>query len=477
MKKKLIQLEFRKIFPYKNLNKMNFFKNPICMFAATTAIFVTSSNLNAGTFKTYQEDSDQFRQTLNQSDDSHLIQKFIDNAGKKDGALYLLEQARIQQVNQNYEASLETYKKAFELIDKQKQRAKVSASRVGFQALSMLSNDSVVPYIVPPYEQVLAHISQAKNYIYIKDMQAASVEMRIAQQLQREIELDHEQELAKKTEKEKKKKQDEDAPTPTQLNEALAGLDPIAGKIKNTYQNSYAFYMAASLWEVLGEYNDALVDYKKAYELQPEPQIASDIQRVDQLNTKKSKNSVPVIIFIEQGVVPQKVENKLVIPGPNGLLNIAFATYEPRTYQTPQPTQILLNNKKIQNSYILNDIGALAVKQLKEQTAATVTRQIIRTTTKYVAQKELGNQLGALGQLAGNLMNTATDHADLRSWSTLPSNTQIARLNLAPGKYQLQLASAGKHSTPLTVEAVANQTTFVYAYDVNDKISVSSSLF
>ena len=456
---------------------MNFLKKSSYMLATATAIFVISNNINAATFKTYKEDSDQFRQTLNLSDDSHLIQKFIDNTGKKDGALYLLEQARIQQVNQNYEASLETYKKVFELLDKQNQRAKVSASRVGFQTLSMLSNDSVVPYIVPPYEQVLAHISQAKNYIYTNNMEAAAVEMRVAQQLQRDIELNHEQELAKKTKKEKKKKQDDDTSTPTELNEALAGLDPIAGKIKNTYQNSYAFYMAASLWEVLGEYNDALVDYKKAYELQPEPQIAADIQRVDQLNTKKNKNTVPVIIFIEQGVVPQKVENKLAIPGPNGLLNIAFATYEPRTYQTPQPTQILLNNKSIQNSYILNDIGALAVKQLKEQTAATVTRQIIRTTTKYVAQKELGNQLGVLGQLAGNIMNTATDHADLRSWSTLPSNTQIARLNLAPGKYQLQLASAGKYSTPLALEAVANQTTFVYAYDVNNKISVASSLF
>ena len=59
---------------------------------------------------------------------------------------------------------------------------------------------------------------------------------------------------------------------------------------------------------------------------------------------------MPVIIFIEQGLVPQKVENKLVLPSPNGLINIAFASYEPRTYQTPESTQILLNNKKIQNS-------------------------------------------------------------------------------------------------------------------------------
>lgn len=182
---------------------MNFPKRVGYISSITLTIFITSSNLNAGTFKTYKEDSDQFRETLNQNDDSHLNQKFIDNTSKKDGALYLLEQARIQQVNQNHETSLETYKKAFELLDKQNQRAKVSASRVGFQALSMLSNDSVVPYIVPPYEQVLAHISQAKNYIYMNNMEAAAVEMRIAQQLQRDIELNHEQELAKKTEKEK----------------------------------------------------------------------------------------------------------------------------------------------------------------------------------------------------------------------------------------------------------------------------------
>mgnify|MGYP000320068391 FL=1 len=264
---------------------MNFLKKSTHIFSTATVLLVTSSHLNAGTFKTYKEDSDQFRQTLNQNADSGLAQKFTENSSKKDGALYLLEQARIQQVNQNYDASLATYKKAFELLDKQNHRAKVSASRVGFQALSMLSNDSVVPYIVPPYEQVLAHISQAKNYIYLKDMEAASVEMRVAQQLQRDIELDHEKELAKKTEKEKKKNPDAGSAPPQQLDEALSGLDPIAGKIKNTYQNSYAFYMAASLWEVLGEYNDALVDYKKAYELQPEPQIAADIQRVDQLNT------------------------------------------------------------------------------------------------------------------------------------------------------------------------------------------------
>ena len=95
---------------------MNFLKKSTHIFSTATVLLVTSSHLNAGTFKTYKEDSDQFRQTLNQNDDRDLAQKFTENSSKKDGALYLLEQARIQQVNQNYDASLATYKKAFELL-------------------------------------------------------------------------------------------------------------------------------------------------------------------------------------------------------------------------------------------------------------------------------------------------------------------------------------------------------------------------
>lgn len=45
---------------------MNFPKRVGYISSITLTIFITSSNLNAGTFKTYKEDSDQFRETLNQ---------------------------------------------------------------------------------------------------------------------------------------------------------------------------------------------------------------------------------------------------------------------------------------------------------------------------------------------------------------------------------------------------------------------------
>lgn len=463
---------------------MTFLKKDFFLKSSLLCLCVTLSNAQASSFKTYTDESNQFRQIVNLDNETALSSKLKDKEKGKDGVLYLLEEARIQQVDHHYQESLETYKKAFELLDKQNNRAVLGASRIGFKALSMMSNDSIVPYLVPPYEQVLAHISQAKNYVFLKDMENAGVEMRVAQQLQREIEIKHEKELAKKVEKTKNKNaknqkseddEFEDAETPSQLNDALSGLDTIAGKLKNTYQNSYAFYMAASVWESMGEYNDALVDYKKAYELQPDPQILQDVKRMDQMGGQKSRTTVPVTIFIEQGLVPQKVEQKLVVPVPNGLINIAFAMYDPRTYQTPRTTQILLNDRKIQTSYILNDIGALAVKQLKEQTVSNVSTQVARATTKYIAQQQLGQHLGVLGQIAGNALNVASEHADLRSWSTLPSNTQVARLDLAPGHYTLQLASGSNYSSSISIQATENQPVFVYAYDINNKISLSSN--
>ena len=144
-----------------------------------SALFSVSVISQAAVFSTYNEEGNLFRSHLNSQLSDSLMTQFKDKADSKDGVLYLLEQARLLQVNHQYEQSQDYYKQAFTLLDKQQNRAKVSVSRMGFKALALVSNDSIVPYLVPPHEQVLAHISQAKNYIFLKDLEAAAVEMRV----------------------------------------------------------------------------------------------------------------------------------------------------------------------------------------------------------------------------------------------------------------------------------------------------------
>ena len=143
--------------------------------------------------------------------------------------------------------------------------------------------------------------------------------------------------------------------------------------------------MAANLWETLGEYNDALVDYKRPMNYNQMRRLPK-IKRLNQLVAKPKSGSVPVIVFIEQGIVPQKVENKIDVPTPGGLVNIAFATYEPSTYVAPKSLKVKVNNKPMQDSYVISDIGALAVKDLKEKVVGNLTSQIMRASAKYAAQ-------------------------------------------------------------------------------------------
>jgi hypothetical protein len=291
--------------------------------------------------------------------------------------------------------------------------------------------------------------------------------MRVAQRIQREIELAH----SKEAEKAAAKGQNVNS-APAEYDEALAGLNTIAGKVKNTYQNAYAFYMAATLWEALGEKNDALVDYKKAYELQPNDFIKNDVKRLDNA-AKKANGQYPVVIFLEQGLVPQKISSTLAIPTLNGLVNISFASYDPSTYVAPSQVDVAVNGKTVANTALLTDIGALAVKTLKEKIAANLTTQIARSTAKYAVQKELGNRLGVFGQLAGNIYNTATEKADVRAWNTLPSNAQVTRLLLPVGSHTIQLKNNYANQS-INIEVKANQTTFIHGIETNQQIVADS---
>ena len=152
---------------------------------------------HAGLFDSYTDTAQSFRSSLTQPLDTSTQELFQKKAKSNDAALYLLEKARLEQANQQYEASKQTFENAFALLDEQNNKATISASKLGFKALSLVSNDSVTPYKIPEYEQVLAHVYQAINYLALNNTEGAAVEMRVAQRIQREIETAHSKEAEK----------------------------------------------------------------------------------------------------------------------------------------------------------------------------------------------------------------------------------------------------------------------------------------
>ena len=94
---------------------------------------------------------------------------------------------------------------------------------------------------------------------------------------------------------------------------------------------------------------------------------------------------------------------------------------------------------------LVQDIAAIAAKDLSERIALIKTRSAARGVLKLAAQA------------ATNVDASESQFADTRSWSTLPAQIRMARLKLPPGRYDLTvrfLDSSGKEVSTQILKGV-----------------------
>lgn len=432
-------------------------------------------------FSPYPMQATSFRQAASGMDAAGVLLKLDGKRSGADRMLYLMERGRLLQLQGNYEASKSDFEQALAGFEAVEDKATLSLSGAGATGMALLTNDNSMPYKGYAYERVMVHQFQAFNYLGLGDIEGATVELRRAQQVQRNLELKYEADVAKVREEASKKS------VPVgDFDGNFTGMDTIAGTVKNSFQNGYTFYTAAVIREALGEYNDALVDYKKALELQPDSeQLKADVIRANQYfgdaptpAKATGKNGKPaarvpagtVVVLFEQGFVPAKKPVGLPIPTMDGgIFSIQFPVYDGTDYTPPTPLTVRLPDGSTMNTSLLVNTGALAVKALREQVPGLLVRQILRARAKYELQKQATERGGVFGQLAANIYNLASEQADLRSWLTLPANAQSARLSLPAGSQSIELITgAGSLSVP--VEVKDGKTVIVRAIEVNGRL-------
>lgn len=389
-----------------------------------------------------------------------LSQCLINECKSNDSILYNMERGRFAHVIGNSEVSMADFKTSIEKIRENDEKALVSASAIGASVAATLVNDNAIPYEGEGYERVLLHHYQALNYLKKKDIEGAGVEVRRANAEQEESLRRFESELEKNQAEAAEK--NVNGGNIARIDSQYAQMDEVAGKVKNSFQNAYTFYVSGFIYELLKQPNDAYIDYKKALEIYPENsylqkdvlRLAAALDMSDDLAELKRRfrggsprlfideggaGTGEILVLFEDGFAPQKREVKVPLPvGRSGIVSIAFPVYQER-WSVQTPLQILNNNELIGSTEAICDIRALAVKALREKVPVLATRQIIRAVAKGVAASQARKQLGEFGQFATNVWNLISESADLRSWLTLPSNAQILRASLPTGSYQLTL--------------------------------------
>jgi hypothetical protein len=190
---------------------------------------------------------------------------------------------------------------------------------------------------------------------------------------------------------------------------------------KNYDQNPFAFYLSALIWESERNWDNAYIDFKKTFELDPGiPYLKEDLIRAglaahrgdDVAKWKKEFGAITpanlkelgeVVLVYQQGWGPVKR------PHPN------FPRI-PKLYPSYNLTtnaKLEVENGTSETTQMISDITGVAIKNLDDQYSEIIAGRVAGIVAKEVAADQLRQKNQLLGDLAWIGMHLA-DQADLR---------------------------------------------------------------
>ncbi len=365
------------------------------------------------------------------------FQKLVASDGR-DKLVYLMDLGTALQVAGKYSESNKVFSEADDLSE---QLDYHSVSKV---ASSLVLSEEMVQYKGDTFEKIFINAYKALNYLQLGDLENAVVQAR------------------RINEKYQQYRQDE----------------------KKSFElNFFARYIAALAREASRDYDNAYVALTEAYSIDPRsPQIQEDLIRL----SKKARRDTDYKKWVAQfGAHVEKPE--WYDPNLATMVFIFHQGWGPRKeadfdYRFPALKRVSSTSSRAEVQLIspdgkkiagpigtqdIYDVSEAAIKTLADDRLSLLGRRAAGIVAKKVVSDKLGEHDSALGAIAWIALN-ATDRADLRQWSTLPNSFQIVRMQIPPGKYQVQARGLAYTQTSLTgwqtlqdIDVRKNQMVFV----------------
>jgi hypothetical protein len=396
--------------------------------------------------------------------------------GNNSYVLSLLERGRLEFLAGDWQASQKIFAQAYIQIEEQRNKAKIQISK-GIEKLgAVVSNDNATSYQVPYYEQGMLHSYQALNYLFQHDLAGALVEVRRANLVQENALKAYKKEIYQAQNDLQKSGISTDS-----LPNGYPSMVSAIGKVKNGFQNAFTFYLSGILYEASGELNDAYIDYKRAIEIYPEnhylqqdvlrlaaklnmqEDLASFQRRFGKYQTRQSKGQGQVVVLVELDIVNSKQDVGLNLPVGRSNRGLKFFSFSLPVYDGTLAQHSKLTFRTAVQSYQSNEIvriQSLAAKDLQDQLPALLTRQVVRVVAKEQMRQKLSREGGDVGNILASIYNIASEKADTRSWSTLPDQVDIVRMDLPAGKQILQVQLNGQQKN-IEVNVQPNRLTLI----------------
>lgn len=277
------------------------------------------------------------------------------------------------------------------------------------------------------YDKVFLHNYKAINYLMLGNAESSRVEARNSNLIQQK----EYQKLYNF--KNKKIKEHKNSHLLSRYEKIFQNVNPK----HNPYENPFAYYVSALSYAEDNDYDNALLDIRKAIKLMPSSEILQ--KKLKQYNSKKHQKSIE--LFFDIGQSPLKSQVKLEIKLSN---NEKRMVYLPAfSLSISDVAYIELINSKgtvIERSSLLSDVNAIKINEFKEK-LPTMVYLLSEKLALSVASKGIEARSKFLATLF-NLTTTLYGQVDTLTWSLLPE--KILAISFIPHKnevYKLLLYS------------------------------------
>lgn len=395
----------------------------------TSSYFTTMSDVRqAAQFENYQQAEE-------------LIAEKKDLKKARNLVLYFLEKGLIAHLNGKYEES----NRLFALVADRMEELTVTS--LSGTASEWLLSSKGQPYRGEDFERVLVHYYMALNYLMLDNLQDALVECRRVNTLLQELNDRYEH--------------------------------------KNVYKtDAFMLYLSGIIYDTMGEINDALIDYRHAYEMYindyrdnygtPVPeQLMEHLLRTSSAlgfhnefehykqefygknwpTQQEYRNTARLVVIWDNSVIPYKVEQSFreyIELDDNDdagcYIKFAFPVLVPRI-QTFARAQVSTGGIT-QSLELVEDLARIARKNLEDRRVRTLAKAMTRNVIKCAAEYEIEKENRFFGFLFG-FLTELSEGADTRHWSLLPANIHLTQVLLPPGTTDVELTFSGSLGQPV----------------------------
>jgi len=382
---------------------------------------------------------------------------------KGEDLLWALQLGTVERIRQNYKKSNEYFDRAEEMLKFYDEQ-----SRIGDAIGSTVASDNVVPYKGEEYDGIMINTYKALNFMAKGSMDLARVEFNRALDRQRRAKEKFNKEISELNSELKQKEQKSNVENPKTY-ELLAHKYPTLHNFEAypDFVNPFATYLAGIYFNLVGDHSKAVDLLKESYGMvNNNAYIAEDLTITERILDGKGQLEDTVWLIFENGLGPVKKEFRLDIPlfvATNKVKYVGIALPKLDFRDRAHLYLVAEVDGKRYTTCLVSDIDRVIQTEFSKDFKGILTRAIISATAKAVAQYALAEQGSNAANIASIFIavySFASTAADVRIWTSLPKNFQVARFT-KPKNGKLKITSSAFISLDIDIPDCNNAIVYV----------------